>query len=137
MNAMLKKVGLGFALAATALTAAVPADAQRYGGGFRGDGFRGDGFGRGRGNGGAVIAGIAGLAIGAAIASNRNDRFRDRYYLDRGYPVNYDYNYYNDHGYYPDDGYYAYNYRPRFNRCRIVRQWDPYWQEPVRIRVCR
>ncbi|OQW74192.1 MAG: hypothetical protein BVN33_09115 [Proteobacteria bacterium ST_bin13] len=147
MNSMLKKVGLGFALAATALTAAVPADAQRYGGGFRGDGFRGggfrgdgfrgDGFGRGRGNGGAVIAGIAGLAIGAAIASNRNDRFRDRYYLDRGYPVNYDYNYYNDHGYYPDDGYYAYNYRPRFNRCRVVRQWDPYYQESVRIRICR
>lgn len=127
MKSMMKKAGLGFALAATALTAAAPAEAQRY----YGRDYRRD-------NGGtAVIAGIAGLAIGAAIASNRNDRFRDRFYDDRGFARNYDYNYYSNHGYYPDDGYYAYNYRPRFNRCRVVRQWDPYYGQPVRIRVCR
>lgn len=126
MNSMMKKAGLGVALAVTALATAAPAEAQRYYGRHRGD------------NGGAaVVAGIAGLAIGAAIASNGNNRYRDRYYYDRGYPANYDYNYYNDHGYYPDDGYYAYNYRPRFNRCRVVRQWDPYYGQPVRIRVCR
>ncbi|MBX9730076.1 MAG: hypothetical protein K2X59_02005 [Sphingomonas sp.] len=126
MKSMLKKAGLGFALAATALSVAAPAEAQRYYGRDR----RGNG-------GGAVIAGIAGLAIGAAIASNNNDRYRDRFYDDRGFDRRYDFNYYNDHGYYPDDGYYAYNYRPRFNRCRVVRQWDPYWQQPVRVRICR
>lgn len=127
MNAMIKKAGLGLALAATALATAAPAEAQRYYGRHRGGG-----------NGGAaVVAGIAGLAIGAAIASNRNDRFRDDFYYNRGFPRGYDDVYFRDHGFYPNDGYYAYNYRPRFNRCRVVRQWDPYWQQPVRIRICR
>lgn len=129
MNTLLKKAGLGIALAAIALTAAVPAEAQRFRGGY--------GHGRGNGNGGAVIAGIAGLAIGAAIASSANDRYRNRYYDDRGYPRDYDFNYYNDHGYYPDDGYYAYSYRPRYQRCRIERRWDPYYGESVTIRICR
>lgn len=126
MNSMMKKAGLGVALAVTALATAAPAEAQRY-------------YGRNRGNNGgaAVVAGIAGLAIGAAIASNNNNRFRDRYYYDRGFPRGYDDIYFRDHGFYPNDGYYAYNYRPRFNRCRVVRQWDPYWQQPVRIRICR
>lgn len=125
MNSMMKKAGLGVALAVTALATAAPAEAQRY-------------YGRNRGNGGAaVVAGIAGIAIGAAIASNNNNRFRDRYYYDRGFPRGYDDIYFRDHGFYPNDGYYAYNYRPRFNRCRVVRQWDPYYGQPVRIRICR
>ena len=65
MKSMMKKAGLGFALAATALSVAAPAEAQRYYGRYRND------------NGGAaVVAGIAGLAIGAAIASNNNNRYQ-------------------------------------------------------------
>lgn len=126
MNSMLKKAGLGIALAATALTAAAPADAQRY-------------YGRRHGGdaGVAVAAGIAGLAIGAAIASNGHDRYRDRYYYDRGYPVDYDYRYYNHHGYYPDDGYYAYRYRSRYPHCFVERRYDRYYGRSVRVRVCR
>ena len=41
MNGLMKKAGLGIALAATALTAAVPADAQRWGRGYRGGGWGG------------------------------------------------------------------------------------------------
>lgn len=130
MHSMLKKAGLGVALAATALTTAAPAEAQRYGGHYRGY--------RGHDNGGAaIVAGIAGLAIGAAIASDRNDRYRDRYYEDRGYPVDYDRGYYSSHGYYPDDGYYAYSYRSRYPHCYVERRWDPYYRQNVRVRVCR
>lgn len=129
MTNILKKAGLAVAVAATALTAAVPAEAQRY----RGDHDRGY---RGRDNGGAIVAGIAGLAIGAAIASG-NNRDRDYYYRERGYAPNYDNGYYQSHGYYPDDGYYAYNYRPRYNRCRVERRYDPYYGRSVRVRICR
>ncbi|OYY89898.1 MAG: hypothetical protein B7Y45_10065 [Sphingomonas sp. 28-66-16] len=133
MHSMMKKAGLGIALAATALTAAAPAEAQRYGGrGYGGHGYRGGGNA-----GPAIVAGIAGLAIGAAIASNANDRYRDRYYIDRGYPIDYDYRYYNDHGYYPQNGYYAYRYRDRYPRCYTERRWDRYYRQPVLVRVCR
>lgn len=78
MNTLLKKAGLGMALAATALTAAAPADAQRY----RRYGHRGGGDAAA----GAIIGGIVGLGLGAAIASNNRDRYYDRgYYADRGY----------------------------------------------------
>ncbi len=142
MKSMLKKVGLGIVLAATAVTAAAPAEAQRYGrGGYGNDygrGGYGGGYNRGGYNrgGGALVAGIAGLAIGAAIASG-NDRYRDRYYYDRGYPANYDRGYYNNHGYYPNDGYYAYSYRDRYPRCYTERRYDSYYGGPVLVRVCR
>lgn len=125
MMSMLKKVGLGVALAATVVTTIAPAEAQRYRGRYHRDN-----------TGTAVVAGIAGLAIGAAIASNGRDRYRDRYYYDRGYPRNYDYNYYQRRGYYPNDGYYAYRYRGRYDGCRIERRWDPYYGRPVPVRVC-
>lgn len=122
MNSMLKKAGLGIALGATALSMAAPAEAQRYY--------------RHRDNGGAALAaGIAGLAIGAAIASN-NDPYRDRYYRDHGYRPDYDGYYYRSHGYYPNDGYYAYHYRSNWDRCRIERRWDRYSRRSVQIRVC-
>ncbi len=131
MNTLLKKAGLGIALAATALTASAPAEAQRYRGYDHGY--------RGRDNGGAaIVAGIAGLAIGAAIASDhRDDRYQQRYYSDRGYDYNYDDSYYSQRGYYPNDGYYAYRYRNNYSRCRVERRWDPYYRESVRVRVCR
>lgn len=120
MNGLMKKTGLGLAMAATALTAAAPADAQRY------RGYRGH---RGGGDvaAGALLGGIVGLGLGAAIASNDRGRYYDRggYYYDapprviyreryyapapvyRGY---YDRGYY-DRGYYPAPryrGYYGY-----------------------------
>ena len=131
MTPMFKKIGLGIALAATALTAAAPAEAQRYGRGYRGGGYGYDG-GYNRG-GGALVAGIAGLAIGAAIASNNNG-YRDRYYDDRRYSNDYDRSY---RGYYPQNGYYDYDYRDRYPRCYIERRYDPYYGGPVAVRICR
>lgn len=133
MTNLMKKIGLGLALGATALTAAAPAEAQRWRGGY-GGGYRH----YDRGNGGAaIVAGIAGLAIGAAIASNRNDRYRDDYYRARGFDPYYDDTYYRSHNYYPVDGYYAYQRRSNFNRCFIERRWDRYYDQPVNVRVCR
>jgi hypothetical protein len=82
MNGLIKKAGLGVALAATALTAAAPADAQRFRRHHRGGGDVAAG---------ALLGGIVGLGIGAAIASNNRDRYYDRGYYDRGY---YDQGYY-------------------------------------------
>jgi hypothetical protein len=78
MKTVLKKAGLGLALAATALTAAAPAEAQRWGG-YRYH-HRGNG---GNVAAGALLGGIVGLGIGAAIAGNNRDRYYDRgYYYD-------------------------------------------------------
>lgn len=122
MISKLKKAGLGLALAATALTAAAPAEAQRYRG-YR-DGYRGDRAGT------AVVAGLAGLAVGAAIASNN----RGRYYYDDGF---YDRRYYR-RNFRPRGDFYAYRggYGPRY-RCYSVREWDPYYGRPIRTRICR
>ena len=127
MNRFLTKAVLGTTLAATALTAAAPADAQRY----RRWHHRG-----GDGTGAAIAGGIVGLALGAAIASSNNDRYdRDRYYSSRGYRADYDDYYYRERGYYPTDGYYAYRYRD-YNSCRVERRYDPYYGRSVRVRVC-
>lgn len=79
MNGLIKKAGLGAVLAATVLTAAAPADAQRYHRYY------------GRGNGGdvaagALLGGILGLGVGAAIASNDRGRYYDRGYYDEAPP---------------------------------------------------
>jgi hypothetical protein len=127
MTRILTRAVLGITLGATALTAALPAEAQRYRRGYRGNDNTGT----------AIVAGIAGLAIGAAIASNNNDRrYRERYYRQRGYSYDYDRRYYRQRGYYPNDGYYAYRYRGRYDSCRIERRWDPYYGRTVRVRVC-
>ena len=116
MKPIFKKAGLAVALGATALTAAaMPAEAQRY------HHYRGNGDT-------AVVAGIAGLAIGAALASNgRYDRHYD-----------YDRRYYRYHGYYPVDGYYyREHYRPAYyDDCRVRERWDPYLHRRVLIRYC-
>ena len=118
MNELIKKAGLGVALAATALTAAAPADAQRYRGGYH----RG-----GNVAGAAVLGGLLGLGVGAAIAGSNRDRYYDRgYYYDRppvvyqeryyGPPVVYRHRYYAPRGYYRgydrgyDRGYYPRSY---------------------------
>ena len=113
MKNLFTKVSLALALGATALTAAAPAEAQRYNGGHRGN----DGTGT------AIIAGIAGLAIGAAIASsNHRDRYeRDGYYDQGGY--------YEQQGYYADRGYdrdrgYDHHRRHHHDRDRDDRGYD-------------
>jgi hypothetical protein len=116
---IVKKAGLGLVTVATVLTAAAPAEAQRY--------HRY----RDRDNTGtAIVAGVAGLAIGAAIASNRNDR---RYY-DRRY--DYDRRFYRERGYYPRNGYYYRDYAPRYRGCDVRRVYDPYLRRNVTVRYC-
>lgn len=73
---ILKKTAFATALAATALTSATPAMA-------RDDWHRGSDH-----TGTAIAVGVAGLALGAIIASSANDHRRDRYYRDGRY---YDY----------------------------------------------
>ncbi len=121
MRNLMTKATLGVALGAAVLTAAVPADAQRY----RHHRHRDH-------TGTAVVAGLAGLAVGAALTSS------SRY--DRGYNYNrgYDRGYYND-GYY-DRGYYdrrAYRgYDRGYVRCHTRRVYDPYIGRRVRVRYC-
>lgn len=123
MTGLIKKAVLGTAMAASALAASAPADAQYY----RGRGHRG-----GDTAAAAILGGIVGLGVGAAITSSNN---RGRYY-DRGY--SYDRGYYDDgyyqrpRGYYYND--YNYNYRPR---CFIERQYDQWNGRPYDVRVCR
>lgn len=90
MKTLFAKAGLALALGATALTVAVPAQAQRYDRGYRHHN-NGDT---------AIVAGIAGLAIGAAIASSgRNDGYYepDYYYDGGGYGYGYDQYSYRDY----------------------------------------
>ncbi len=117
---LVKKAALGAVMGATMLTAAAPAaEAQRYRGHYNGH-YRGH-----DNTGTAIVAGIAGLAIGAAIAGN--DR---RYDYDRGY--------YRQHGYYPMDGYYYRNhYRSYRGYCEVRRVYDPYYGRRVAVRYCR
>jgi hypothetical protein len=107
MNAPFKKITLAVALGASALAVAAPAEAQRYGGY------------RSRDNGGtALVAGVAGLAIGAVLASSANRR--DDGYYGRGhdgpivsYPQVYD-SYYAG-GYRGHDSYRGYNGYDSYN----------------------
>ncbi|MCD2324518.1 hypothetical protein LQ953_10880 [Sphingomonas sp. IC-56] len=121
MTNLVKKAVLGGVLGATVLTGMAPvAEAQRY-----------RHYHRDRDNGGAaLVAGIAGLAIGAALAS------------DRGYDRRYDYDrrFYRTRGYYPVDGYYYRDHYRRYRgweRCGVRRMYDPYLGHPVRVRYCR
>ena len=115
MTSIVKKAVLGVALGGTVLTAVAPAaEAQRW----RHHRHHDD-------TGAAIVAGIAGLAIGAAIASS-----------DRRY--DYDRRYYDRRGYYPRDGYYYRDYYPRYReRCTLRRVWDPYLDRRVLVRYCR
>lgn len=135
MKQLLTKAILGATLVATGLTAAAPADAQRYRGGHSGYGYGYGGYGHRGGNGGAYLAaGVAGLAIGAVLASN-NGGYRDRWYRDNGYSYNYDDYYYRQRGYYPNNGYYAYQSR-NYGHCYTEKRYDPYYGRRVRIQVC-
>ena len=93
MFGFVKKAALGAALAATAVAASSPAQARdRW---HRGDDRAAV----------AVGAGVLGLALGAAIASDRRGRYYDDGYYYRSYPR------YRPYGYYyapPPPRYYRY-----------------------------
>jgi hypothetical protein len=101
MKKLLTAAAAALTLAGGAMATATPASADGWRGGYHGGGYYHGGY---RGGGGAVLAGIAGLAIGAAIAS-------PHYY---GHPAYY------------GRGYGYYGYAP-YGVCYATRQvWDPY-----------
>ena len=112
------------ALAGTAIGAAAPAEARHYGS-YRGGGYgyRGHYYG---GGGAALGAGILGLAVGAAIASDH--RGYGRGYYAGGYGGDY-----GGPGYYapppPPPAYYG-------NYCRSDWRWDGYRGRYVRVEYC-
>lgn len=109
MNLFRKSI-LGLALGAATLSSASPALA---------DGWRGHRHGGGDDAAIAIGAGVVGLALGAAIASSRDDdRYeRDDYYYDRGYPQYREYYYYREGPRYPGRYY------------RHDRGWHNGWRE--------
>ena len=109
MNGLLMKAGLATAMAATTLTVAAPADAQRYRG-YRHHDRGGDVAA------GALIGGVIGLGLGAAIASDRGPYYRGGY--GGGY---YGPNYYGPRYYAP-----PVVYRPRYYRPRAYYRGYPY-----------
>ena len=131
--------------------AAAPADAQRY-----------RGYRNNDNTGTAIIAGIAGLAIGAAIvaSSNNNDRrYRQRGYVDGGNGYGYndgrydDRRGYDDRGYrdgyqnrgYPaqgygnqgyGQGYGGYDGQGAYGGCHVENRYDRYARRTIAVRVC-
>lgn len=118
MANMISRAVMGFTLGASVLVATAPAaEAQRY----RDRHYRGH-----DNTGAAVVAGIAGVALGAALANNSRYDYDRRFYRQRGY--------------YPTDGYYYRDHYRRFNgyeRCSVRRVYDPYIGRRVPVRVCR
>jgi hypothetical protein len=119
----MKKILIGALAAATAagaLVAAAPASARDW----NHDGWHHDNSGA------AVAAGIAGLAVGAALASGDHG-----YYAPApGYYSGYSGYYYGS----PPPAYYAgpsygYGY---YGGCHTGWRWDPYWRRYVRVRAC-
>lgn len=92
---LIRKTILGLALGTVTLTTASPALADDW-----------PGYRHGGGDNAAIAigAGVVGLALGAAIASIRDDRSYDRddYYYDRGYPQYREYYYYREDPRYTD-----------------------------------
>lgn len=107
----MKKILTGAIAALTiggALAASVPASADDW-----------HGRGHDRGDGAAVAAGIAGLAIGAAIAGDHPGYSRGYYY--GGPPP----------AYYDGPAYYTY-----YGNCHSTWRWSPHRGRYVRVRGC-
>ena len=142
---ILKRAMIGLTAAASVAVVAAPAEAQsRY--------YRDH---RGNDAGVAIAAGVVGLAVGAALASNRRG-YDDRGYYNRNYDGgyqghhdqgHYDQGYYNrgyDRGYYQQPRYvYRHNgYSGHHNgyygrQCISQRYFDEYSGQVVRVRRCR
>lgn len=106
-------LALAGAVAATAVLGAGAAGAQPY----RHGGYYGR-YHHHNNSGAAIAAGIAGLAIGAALASDHPHHYGRPYYRESYYA-----------GPYYAPGYYApgyYDYGPGYADCRTERVWDPY-----------
>lgn len=117
------KATIGLVAGATMLTAAAPAEAQRY---YRDRGRGGDVAT------GAIIGGVAGLALGAALA-NGNRGYDRGYYAPR-----YRGNFYGP-AYGPRYAYgprFAQNQRRAYRRNCIGREFDPYSGRSFRVRYC-
>jgi hypothetical protein len=119
LAAAMAAITFGGALAA----AAAPAQARPYDHGYGGYDY-GRHYDNHRGSdaaGAAIVAGIAGLAIGAALSNGNGHSYA-----------------YNNDGYYPrrDYGYYDYGYaRPAYQVCESRRWvWDPYIGRNVPVR---
>lgn len=135
LAAGLAALSFGGAIAATALPSAAEARDWR-GGYYGGDWDRHHHHNNSTGT--AIVAGIAGLAIGAALADSSHSRsyynggYYDRGYYDRGY--GYYGSGYGSYGYGYAPGYYDYGYQP-YAMCESRRWvWDPYIGRRVLIR---
>ena len=116
LTAAMAAITLGGAVCATA----APAQAQRYHGGGYGGHYSGRYYGHGNNGGAAIAAGVVGLALGAAIASDHPHYYRG-YYAP---------------GYYGPPAY-AYGYAPGYGyqTCVTTRWvWDPYIGRRVPVR---
>ena len=116
MTDFFRKAALGLALVASTAMAAAPAEAR-------------DRYGRHRGGGDdaaiAIAAGIAGLAIGAAISDNGGRYYNDRSYRDGSYYPRYrGSSYYNSYPQY--NGYNEYYYNNYDRRYRDYDRYDRY-----------
>jgi hypothetical protein len=114
LTAAMAAITLGGAVLATA----APAEAQHYRGhgGYYHGGYGGHYRG---GNGGAALAaGVFGLALGAALASDHGPYYGHRYYGPAYAPA------------------YAYGYDyPYYRTCETTRWvWDPYYGRRVPVR---
>ena len=140
MNRNLKthigRVAAGLAaLAMVAGSTAASAQSYRHGGYYGGRHHHGNDAGV------AIAGGIVGLALGAAIAGNHNDRY-DRGYsrYDRGYGYGYyappppPPRYYGGYGYGPR---YGYGYGRRGRDCWTTRDYDRYSGSVYERTVCR
>ena len=140
----MRKLLIGGLAALTFGAAALPAPAAlardyRYGHGY----YR---YGHHRDNDDALVAGIAGLAIGAALASgSRGGGYYDNGYRYRQYGYSRGYSgrpygyyggrsYYGGPRYYADPGYYAYG--GGYRRCRTTTDWDPWADAYIRRTSC-
>jgi hypothetical protein len=114
LTAAMAAITLGGAISA----AAAPAEARDWGhrGGYSyGGAYGGHYYHHNNNNGAAVAAGVVGLALGAALASNSHSYYYDRPYYRSGYY----------------DSYYA----PAYRVCESERWvWDPYIHRRVPVR---
>ena len=111
MTKLLRNSVAGLALASTLALTAAPADAQRY---RRYHRHHDDDAAW------AIGAGIIGLGIGAALSNRSRGSYYDDGYYGRGY--------YN-RGYYSRSRYYG-------RRCVTRYEYDPYYDDYVRVRNC-